>query len=127
MAPIRHMMDMPGGHMMSEAEMTEMMGSSSGHTSAYLPLYLATTAAGATLLTRRAECIVMFKDGTTPAEIKQHASEIEAQGGVVTEIYDYMLKGFSAVIPEAMITQLQSLTGSGGIIDYIERDSVVSV
>ncbi|KAL1713786.1 hypothetical protein EV715DRAFT_277033 [Schizophyllum commune] len=112
MAPIRHMMDMPGGHMMSEAEMNEMMGSSAGHTSAYLPLH---------------QCIVMFKDGTTPAEIKQHASEIEAQGGVVTEIYDYMLKGFSAVIPEAMITQLQSLTGSGGIIDYIERDSVVSV
>ncbi|KAI4526183.1 hypothetical protein K525DRAFT_288628 [Schizophyllum commune Loenen D] len=114
MAPIRPMMDMPGGHMMSEAEMTEMMGSSSGHTSAYLLLHLV-------------KCIVMFKDGTTPAEIKQHANEIEAQGGVVTEIYDYMLKGFSAVIPEPMITQLQSLTGSGGIIDYIERDSVVSV
>ncbi|KAL1696235.1 hypothetical protein GGG16DRAFT_108341 [Schizophyllum commune] len=105
MAPIRHMIDMPGGHMMSEAEMTEMMGSSSGHT----------------------KCVVMFKDGTSAAEIKQHANEIEAQGGVVTEIYDYMLKGFSAVIPEAMITQLQSLTGSGGVIDYIERDSVVSI
>ncbi|KAL1704090.1 hypothetical protein EV121DRAFT_280597 [Schizophyllum commune] len=125
MAPIRHMMDMPGGHMMSEAEMTEMMGSSAGHTSAYLPRHLLTT--HARRLTGCPECIVMFKDGTTPAEIKQHASEIEAQGGVVTEIYDYMLKGFSAVIPEAMITQLQSLTGSGGMIDYIERDSVVSV
>ncbi|KAL1682703.1 hypothetical protein EV122DRAFT_286975 [Schizophyllum commune] len=121
MAPIRHMMDMPGGHMMSEAEMTEMMGSSAGHTSAYPSLLVHHCSP------RNAECIVMFKDGTTPAEIKQHASEIEAQGGVVTEIYDYMLKGFSAVIPEAMITQLQSLTGSGGIIDYIERDSVVSV
>ncbi|KAI5827426.1 hypothetical protein K523DRAFT_339995 [Schizophyllum commune Tattone D] len=123
MAPIRHMMDMPGGHMMSEAEMTEMMGSSSGHTSAYLSPSLLVHHCSP----RNAECIVMFKDGTTPAEIKQHANEIEAQGGVVTEIYDYMLKGFSAVIPEPMITQLQSLTGSGGIIDYIERDSVVSV
>ncbi|KAL1748668.1 hypothetical protein HDZ31DRAFT_60116 [Schizophyllum fasciatum] len=100
MAPIRHMMDMPGGHMMSEAEMTDMMGSA-GHS----------------------KCVVMFKEGTSAAEIKQHASDIEAQGGVVTEIYDYMLKGFSAVMPEAMITQLQSLTGSGGIIDYIERDA----
>ena len=34
----------------------------------------------------------MFKDGTSAAEIKQHVNEIEAQGGVVTEIYDYMLK-----------------------------------
>ena len=83
------MMDMPGGHMMSEAEMTEMMGSSSGHTSAHLPPQLQCVC---TVLTIYVECVVMFKDGTSAAEIKQHANEIEAQGGVVTEIYDYMLK-----------------------------------
>ncbi|TRM69801.1 hypothetical protein BD626DRAFT_563519 [Schizophyllum amplum] len=99
MAPVKHMMNMDHGHMM------DMMGSSTSHS----------------------KCVVVFKEGTTEAEIKQHADEIEAQGGYVTEMYDYLLKGFSAFVPESYLMHLQSLTGSGGVVDYIERDTTVSI
>ncbi|KAI0051903.1 serine proteinase inhibitor IA-1 [Auriscalpium vulgare] len=68
--------------------------------------------------------IVVFKKDTSADTIKNHESEIKKCGGEVHDSYDSVLKGFSAVIPDSYLLQLQSL--QGGEIDYIEADGVVT-
>ncbi|KAI8972202.1 protease propeptide/inhibitor [Trametes punicea] len=75
-------------------------------------------------MTDHIEYIVVFKDHVPQSEIDRFASEVNANGGSVGQRYDSLLKGFSATIPESYLQRLQSF--QGGIIDYIEPDSVVT-
>ncbi|KAI0315478.1 serine proteinase inhibitor IA-1 [Amylostereum chailletii] len=68
--------------------------------------------------------IVVFKKTASDEVIEQHANDVAKAGGAVHSRYDTVLRGFSASIPEAHLTQLQSL--QGGDIDYIEPDGVVT-
>ncbi|THG98070.1 hypothetical protein EW026_g4055 [Hermanssonia centrifuga] len=70
--------------------------------------------------------IVVFKKSASQEEVQKYADEVNANGGSVTNVYDSVLKGFSAAIPDGFLSQLQSLQGNG-VIDYIEPDSVVTI
>ncbi|KAF8608617.1 hypothetical protein BDV93DRAFT_518699 [Ceratobasidium sp. AG-I] len=67
--------------------------------------------------------IVVFKDGTPKPEIDKAMTDLEAQGGKVTQKLD-LINGFAAEIPDAHLTSLQSFVGDK--IDYIEPDGIVT-
>ncbi|KAF8963402.1 hypothetical protein BDZ97DRAFT_1919835 [Flammula alnicola] len=73
--------------------------------------------------------IVVFKDGVTSEQITKYADEVKATGGEIKQRYDEdggILNGFSATITDSFLQSLQSLALQGGVIDYIEPDSVVT-
>ncbi|KAG8882783.1 hypothetical protein FRB99_004637 [Tulasnella sp. 403] len=68
--------------------------------------------------------IVVFKEHVSKDQVQEYARQIDNNGGEVTQHYD-ILNGFAAKIPDAHLSNLQSLQGND-IIDYIEPDQVVT-
>jgi hypothetical protein len=66
--------------------------------------------------------IVVFKDAATDQQIQNYVNSITLEGGQVGHRYDSVLKGFSATIPDSLLSNLQG----DSIIDYIEPDGVVT-
>jgi len=69
-----------------------------------------------------AKYIVVFKDGVSDEDIKKYAEQVNSQGGQVTNVYDTVLRGFAAEMPQEMLMEFKSL--QGGIVDYIELDGM---
>ncbi|KAJ7595045.1 hypothetical protein C8J56DRAFT_928269 [Mycena floridula] len=67
--------------------------------------------------------IVVFKDGVTKDQIQKYADDIKTNGGEIGHTYDSM-NGFSATIPDASLSSLQSLVGD--VVEFIEPDGVVT-
>ncbi|KAI8822579.1 protease propeptide/inhibitor [Fimicolochytrium jonesii] len=66
--------------------------------------------------------IVVFKEGTAQNVIDQAAKDVEAQGGKIGHRYDTTMKGFSATVPDNVITTFKAHEK----VDYIEADGEVS-
>ena len=66
--------------------------------------------------------IVVFKDSATEKDIDSHIQHVKDAGGEVGHRYDSVMKGFSASLPEQLLSSFQG----SDIIDYIEPDQVVT-
>jgi predicted enzyme related to lactoylglutathione lyase len=66
--------------------------------------------------------IVVFKESASVDDIKRYMDRVNAEGGSVTNVYDTVLKGFAATIPDSFLQNLQG----DDLIDYIEPDGVVT-
>jgi len=66
--------------------------------------------------------IVVFKESATDQQIQNYVHSIESEGGEVGHRYESIMKGFSATIPNSLLSNLQS----DSIIDYIEPDGVIT-
>ncbi|EIN11988.1 hypothetical protein PUNSTDRAFT_142175 [Punctularia strigosozonata HHB-11173 SS5] len=54
-------------------------------------------------------------------------TEMASGSGEVSNVYDSVLKGFAAQIPDSYLTQLQAFQAeAGSVIDYIEPDGIVT-
>ncbi|KAE8210894.1 hypothetical protein CF327_g5292 [Tilletia walkeri] len=71
--------------------------------------------------------IVIFKKDAPQSEIDSQVSEIESQGGKITQKYEGLMKGFAAQMPQNIALGLTSASEGGKHphIDYIEPDSEV--
>ncbi|KAF8482920.1 protease propeptide/inhibitor [Russula ochroleuca] len=70
--------------------------------------------------------IVVFKKTASQEAIDKQADEVNRNGGSVKNRYSVGLKGFSAVIPENILLQLQnSLQSSDNQIDYIGKAKAI--
>ncbi|KND00483.1 uncharacterized protein SPPG_04799 [Spizellomyces punctatus DAOM BR117] len=66
--------------------------------------------------------IVVFKSDTPQEVINKAANDVEASGGTIGHRYDSVMKGFSATLPDNVLTTFQSHDK----VDYIEADGEVS-
>ncbi|KAK0521609.1 hypothetical protein OC834_006595 [Tilletia horrida] len=71
--------------------------------------------------------IVIFKKDAPQSEIDSQVSDIEKQGGKITQRYDGLMKGFAASMPQTTALALTSASEGGKHphIDYIEPDQEV--
>ncbi|CAD6889104.1 unnamed protein product [Tilletia controversa] len=71
--------------------------------------------------------IVIFKKDAPQSEIDSQVSEIESQGGKITQKYEGLMKGFAAQMPPTIATALSSASEGGKHphIDYVEPDQEV--
>jgi len=71
--------------------------------------------------------IVVFKKDVPQDTIDRQADAVHQNGGSVKNKFDFVLRGFSAEIPEAYLMTLQSsLQQADSPISYIEPDSTVT-
>ncbi|KAI8913835.1 hypothetical protein PhCBS80983_g04375 [Powellomyces hirtus] len=66
--------------------------------------------------------IVVFKPDTPDHVIEKAAKDVEASGGKIGHRYDSTMKGFSATVPDQVITTFQAHEN----LDYIEADGEVT-
>ncbi|THH06517.1 hypothetical protein EW145_g4034 [Phellinidium pouzarii] len=75
--------------------------------------------------------MVVFKDDVSPDSIKELEARVTANGGEITQPYDpdSIFSGFSAKIPNTLISEFNSLVGDGkdNLIKYIEPDQEVRI
>jgi len=68
------------------------------------------------------EYIVCFKDGTSKEVIEKAISEVEQQGGEIKHRYTTTMLGFSAKLPDQVLTTMVNSSD----IDFVEADGQVS-
>ncbi|TPX60294.1 hypothetical protein PhCBS80983_g01867 [Powellomyces hirtus] len=66
--------------------------------------------------------IVVFKPETPADVIEKAAKDVEASGGKIGHRYDSTMKGFSATMPEGLVSTFKAHKH----LDYIEADGKVS-
>eukprot|EP00842_Homolaphlyctis_polyrhiza_P004032 jgi/Hompol1/462/HPOL_005315-RA len=66
--------------------------------------------------------IVMFKEGTPKEVIDKAAADIVSQGGVIGHRYDSSILGFSAELPDNVLTTFVKHEH----VDAVEADGTVS-
>ncbi|KAJ3162664.1 hypothetical protein HDU86_003637 [Geranomyces michiganensis] len=66
--------------------------------------------------------IVIFKSDTPKEVIDQAAKDVEAKGGSIGHRYDTTMRGFSAQVPDGLLTTFKEHKN----LDYIEADGEVS-
>ncbi|KIJ97673.1 hypothetical protein K443DRAFT_239265 [Laccaria amethystina LaAM-08-1] len=71
--------------------------------------------------------IVVFKPEVTQDQITEYVDQVNNSGGEVTHRYDSVLNGFAATLTPLSLQSFQSLVGTGGVIDYIEPDGIVTI
>ncbi|KAG5342957.1 hypothetical protein J132_05631 [Termitomyces sp. J132] len=59
--------------------------------------------------------IVVFKKNVTKEQIDKYADEVNNNGGKVTNVYESVLNGFAAHLPDSYFQSLQA----DDVIDYI--------
>jgi len=74
-------------------------------------------------LTMTQNFIVTFKDDASEQKIADVKEQIKENGGQITQEYT-LIKGFAASIPDAFLSNLQSLHAD--VIDAIEPDGKVT-
>ncbi|KAJ3384267.1 hypothetical protein HDU92_003655 [Lobulomyces angularis] len=67
--------------------------------------------------------IVVFKAGTSKEKIDEAASKVESSGGKIGHRYEDSILGFSATLPDSILSPLQALDH----LDFIESDGEVSI
>ncbi|KAF5385745.1 hypothetical protein D9615_002513 [Tricholomella constricta] len=88
------------------------------------PQALRTTLIANTLSTimSQTRSIIVFKDAATADEVKDVMEQVKQQGGRITNVYDAIMKGFAADVPNEYLHTLQSLSRiRGSAIDYIGK------
>jgi len=66
--------------------------------------------------------IVVFKDGTTDAQIDQAIDKVKKAGGTVTHVYKTVLRGFAATMSPTLLADVKK----DSLVAYTEQDSAVT-